>query len=95
MTELGFSIPNFKSMANTDLFLQPGQKPQHAEVFIKAAENENPGLWTYLPNGKWFDTLNQNLGQFWGGKDSAKDFFTKLKPEIDKAIKEGNPELFK
>ncbi|MGH2330705.1 ABC transporter substrate-binding protein [Thermoanaerobacter mathranii] len=95
MTELGFSIPNFKSMANTDLFLQPDQKPKHAEVYIKEAEVEAPGAWTYLPNGKWWDVLNQKLGLFWQDQNaSAVEFFTKIKPEIDKAIREGNPELF-
>ncbi len=95
MTDLGFSIPNFKSMSGTDVFLQPGQKPEHAEVFIKAAEAEPAGGWTYLPNSKWLDVLNQNLGKYWTGKDTAVDFFTKLKPEVDKALKEGNPDLFK
>lgn len=95
MTELGFSIPNFKSMSNSDVFLQPGQKPENAAVFIKAAENQNPGPWTYLPNGKWLDTLNQNLGKFWQGKETAAQFFDKLKPQVDKALQEGNPDLFK
>jgi multiple sugar transport system substrate-binding protein len=94
MTELGFQIPNFKSMADDEVYMQPGQKPEHAEVFIKAGEGQNPGLWTYLPNGKWLDTLNQNLGNFWTGKETAEAFFTKLKPMVEKDLKEGNPELF-
>jgi multiple sugar transport system substrate-binding protein len=94
-SELGFAIPNFKSMANTDVFLQPGQRPEHAEVFIKAAEAQSPGPWTYVPNNKWFDILNQNLGQLWDGKKTAEQLFNELKPEIDKALKEGNPQLFK
>jgi multiple sugar transport system substrate-binding protein len=93
-TEMGFAIPNFKSMANSDVFLQPGQKPEHAEVFIKAAESQNPGPWTNLPNNKWFDLLNQSLGQMWDGKKTAEALMNELKPEIDKAIKEGNPKLF-
>jgi len=94
MTELGFQIPNFRSMADDEVYTQPGQKPAHPEVFIKAGEGQQPGLWTYLPNGKWFDTLNQNLGKFWEGQEPAADFFTKLKPQIEKDLKEGNPELF-
>lgn len=95
MTELGFQIPNFKSMSNTDVFLQKGQKPEHAEVFINAAKGEGPGMWTYLPNGKWSDTLNQALGTYWKGTQSAQDFLNDLKPKVDAAIKQGNPELFK
>ncbi|AEI43853.1 ABC transporter substrate-binding protein [Paenibacillus mucilaginosus] len=95
MTELGFSIPNFKSMSNTDVFLQPGQKPEHASVFIKAAENQQAGPWTYLPNPKWSDTFNQKLAEFWVGTEPAQAFLDKMKPIIDKEIQEGNPEVFK
>jgi len=94
MTELGFQIPNFKSMADDEVYTQPGQKPAHPEVFVKAGEAQQPGPWTYLPNGKWLDTLNQYLGEFWSGKETAAEFFTRIKPEVEKALKEGNPELF-
>ena len=93
-TELGFQIPTFKSMSNTDLFLQPGQKPEHAEVFIKAAENERPGSWTLTPNGKWLDTFNQKSTDFFQGKTTAKEALDSMKEQIDKDLKEGNPELF-
>jgi multiple sugar transport system substrate-binding protein len=94
-SELGFAIPNFKSMANTDVFLQPGQKPEHAEVYIKMAEVQSPGPWTNLPNAKWWDTFNQKLGPMWDGKVTAEKLMNDLKPEIDKIIKETNPNLFK
>ncbi|GGA40682.1 sugar ABC transporter substrate-binding protein [Paenibacillus physcomitrellae] len=92
---MGFSIPSFKSMASTDVFLQPGQKPEHAEVFIKAVEKEEAGPWTVLPNAKWYDLLSQGLAPMWEGKKSAADVLNDLKPKIDAAIKEGNPALFK
>jgi multiple sugar transport system substrate-binding protein len=92
---MGFSIPSFKSMANTDVFLQPDQKPEHAEVFIKAVESQVAGPWTNLPNAKWFDMLSQGLAPMWEGKKSAADLLNELKPKIDAAIKEGNPNLFK
>lgn len=93
-TELGFQIPTFKSMSNTDLFLQPGQKPEHAEVFIKAAEYERPGSWTLTANGKWLDIFNQRAADFWEGKTTAEEALNNMKPEVDKALKEGNPALF-
>ncbi|GMX66808.1 sugar ABC transporter substrate-binding protein [Paenibacillus elgii] len=92
---MGFAIPSFKSMANSDVFLQPGQKPEHASVFLKAAENEIPGPWTNLPNAKWWDLLGQNLSDMWSGKKSAVDLMNELKPKMDQTIKEGNPALFK
>ncbi|OQP24307.1 ABC transporter substrate-binding protein [Geobacillus zalihae] len=93
-TKLGFAIPTYKSLSNTDLFLQPGQKPEHAEVFIEAAKNQRPGIWTLTPNNKWLDMLNQKLADLWNGKKSAKELMDSIKPGIDKALKEGNPELF-
>ncbi|MBU5441617.1 sugar ABC transporter substrate-binding protein [Paenibacillus sp. MSJ-34] len=92
---MGFSIPSFMSMANTDVFLQPGQKPEHAEVFIKAAEVQVAGPWTNLPNAKWYDMLAQGLAPMWEGKKTADQLLNDLKPKIDAAIKEGNPALFK
>lgn len=92
---MGFSIPSFKSMAKTDVFLQPGQKPENAQVFVKAAETQVAGPWTNLPNAKWYDTLAQGLAPMWEGQKSAGDLLNELKPKIDAAIKEGNPALFK
>jgi ABC-type sugar transport system, periplasmic component len=93
-TELGFQIPTFKSMSNTDVFLQKGQKPEHAEVFIKAAQDEKPGTWTLTPNGKWLDTFNQRISKLWNDNQPADKVLNDMKPEVDKALKEGNPELF-
>ncbi len=93
--EQGLTMPVYKSMANSPVFLTPGTKPEHAEVYLKAVENERPGPWTYVPNNKWFDTLNQKLGEMWQGKKSAKQVLDEIKPEIEKALREGNPELFK
>lgn len=94
-SELGFAIPNFKSMAGTDVFLQPGQKPANAQVFIKAAENQAAGPWTYTPNNKWWDIVNQKIGQLWDGKKTAVELMDEIKPEVDKALREGNPQLFR
>lgn len=93
-TELGFQIPVFKSMSDTDLFLQKGQKPEHAEVFIKAAEGERAGSWTLTANGKWLDYFNQKITDLWTGQASAEKVLNDMKPEVDKLLKEGNPEIF-
>lgn len=93
-TELGFQIPIFKSMSNTDIFLQKDQKPEHAEVFIKAAEGQRAGSWTLTSNNKWLDYFNQKITDLWTGKASAEKVLNDMKPEIDKLLKEGNPEIF-
>jgi multiple sugar transport system substrate-binding protein len=94
MAELGFSIPNFKSMASQEKFLQPDQKPANAQVFLMAAENQRPGPWTFVPNNKWFDVLNQNLGKMWSGEKTAAELMKELEPKIMEALKEGNPQYF-
>ncbi|WP_202080577.1 ABC transporter substrate-binding protein [Caldalkalibacillus salinus] len=93
-TELGFAIPTYRSLAETDDFLQPGQKPEHAHVFIQAAETQRAGPWALTPNNKWLDDLNQYLSELWDGERTAEDLLNDIKPEIDKALREGNPEIF-
>ncbi|MEV5025677.1 ABC transporter substrate-binding protein [Paenibacillus sp. LPE1-1-1.1] len=93
-SEQGLTMPVYKTMANSEVFLTLGEKPEHAEVFLKAVENELPGPWTYVPNNKWWDIVNQNLGQMWEGKKSAKELMDQIKPDVEKALREGNPELF-
>ena len=52
---LGFQIPNQIDLSNSDVFLQPDQKPENAEVFVEAARCERNGPWTYTPLfGQWF-----------------------------------------
>ncbi|MCC3373574.1 sugar ABC transporter substrate-binding protein [Cohnella sp. REN36] len=93
-SEQGLTMPVYKAMANSEVFLTPGAKPEHSEVFLQAVEHEQAGPWTYVPNNKWWDIVNQNLGQMWEGKKTAKELMDSIKPEVEKAIKEGNPELF-
>ncbi|RIK44616.1 MAG: sugar ABC transporter substrate-binding protein [Chloroflexi bacterium] len=53
---LGFQIPNQKDLANSNVFLQPDQKPENAEVFLEAARCELAGPWTRTPlYGQWFN----------------------------------------
>jgi len=91
----GFNIPNYPDMASTDLFLQPGQKPENAKVFIEMAKIEKPGPWNYYSNNKWWDILNQNLYKIWDGSESAEKVLAGLQPRIEQAIKEENPQYFK
>jgi len=94
-TELGFTLPIYKSMAESDVFRQPGQKPESADVFIKSAEMQTPTPNTWLPNLKWWDVFEGALSDVWEGKKSAKAAMDEVKPQVEEAIKEGNPHLFK
>ena len=53
--EAGFAIPNQKALASQEVFLQPGQDPANAIVFVEAAAVQRPGDWWSLPNSAWID----------------------------------------
>ncbi|WP_059102579.1 ABC transporter substrate-binding protein [Shouchella shacheensis] len=93
-TELGLAIPTYKSLSDTDVFLQPDQRPANAQAFLQAAENQRPGPWTLTPNNQWLDHVNQNLGDVWNGERSAEEVLNEIKEEVDELLKEGNPEIF-
>ena len=74
--EKGFAIPLQKELANTDVFLQPGQMPQNSKIFLKAAEIQGAGDWWYLTDHKWIDDWAGILnGDVRNGKKSMTEFF--------------------
>jgi len=83
---MGFQIPNQRRLAHTDLFLQPGQRPAHAEVFIAAALAERPFPTTRTPDNQWYDTLNQRLAAVWRGEKSAATLLKEIQPEVQKSL---------
>jgi multiple sugar transport system substrate-binding protein len=84
----GFQIPNQQYLARTEIFLQPGQRPEHAEVFIPAALAEEANPPTRTPDSKWFDTLNQRLPVIWRGEKPAAALLKQIQPEVQKALDE-------
>lgn len=74
--EAGFAIPNQKSVANTEAFLQSTKMPKNSIVFIEAAEVQTPGDWWYLKNKKWIDDWANLLnGDVRNGKITLSEFF--------------------
>ncbi|HMI86049.1 MAG TPA: sugar ABC transporter substrate-binding protein [Polyangiaceae bacterium] len=93
LTRTGLQLPNQRALAKTDLFLQPGQRPVHADVFVRAAKNSRPSAITETPNSFWFDVLSIFLDEVWRGRRTAASLFPELAPRIDAALRENNPEL--
>ncbi|MGJ9382262.1 ABC transporter substrate-binding protein [Salipaludibacillus sp. CF4.18] len=93
-TELGFAIPTYESLAETDVFLQPDQKPANAEAFIIGAKTQRPGPWNITPNNRWLDELNQNLGDVMNGERSAEEVLNEIQPAVQEFLEAGNPEIF-
>lgn len=74
--EAGFAIPLQKELANSDVFLQPGQDPKNSIVFVRAAEIQQAGDWWYLSDKKWIDDWAGVLnGDVRNGNKTMTEFF--------------------
>jgi multiple sugar transport system substrate-binding protein len=76
----------------TEVFLQPDQRPRHADVFVRAAESSRPSEATRTANAFWFDVFTSFTDEIWRGERTAADVFPKLKPRIDAALRTHNEE---
>lgn len=86
LTTTGFQLPNQRALASTSAFLQPGQRPTHAEVFVAAAEQSRPGPVTETPSGFWHDVFATYADEVWRGERRAADLFPKIAPRIDQTL---------
>jgi multiple sugar transport system substrate-binding protein len=93
LTKTGLQLPNQRALAMTEVFLQPGQRPDHADVFVRAALSSRPTAVTQTPNGFWFDVLSIFLDEVWRGRRTAASLFPELAPRINAALRENNPEF--
>jgi multiple sugar transport system substrate-binding protein len=93
LTKTGLQLPNQRALAMTDVFLQPGRRPVHADVFVRAALHSRPSAVTETPNSFWFDVLSIFLDEVWRGRRTAASLFPELAPRVDAALRENNPEL--
>lgn len=58
LMKTGFNVPNQKSIARSDAFLVSDQPPYNNAVFVRAAEVQRGGDWTYLPGRR----LDRGMG---------------------------------
>jgi len=84
----GFQIPNQRWLAKTDVFLQPGKRPEHAEVFIPAALAQRPGIRNFAPNPQWVDEFLQRINYVWKGDLTAEQGLKRMRPYVQKALDE-------
>ncbi|MFN3653064.1 MAG: ABC transporter substrate-binding protein [Armatimonadota bacterium] len=85
-TRTGFQVPNQKSLARTEVFLQPGQRPESAEVFIDAAEYQQSGVPTRTPDHEWWDLFIREIGAAYRGEKSVKEVLRSSRAEIQTAL---------
>lgn len=60
-TEEGFIIPNTMELSESDVFLQPDQKPANSQVFVDAAYYHTTGDWGFLPSKAWINEWSVDL----------------------------------
>ena len=89
LTTTGFQLPNQRALAQEAVFLQPGQRPAHARVFVDAAESSRPAPITQTPNAFWHDVFATYADEVWRGEQRAATLFPKIAPRIDQAIAAG------
>lgn len=51
--EAGFTIPNTKSLSNSNAFLQKAKSPANSQIFVQAAGYQTVGDWGFLPSKDW------------------------------------------
>jgi multiple sugar transport system substrate-binding protein len=90
MTKSGLQVPNQRWLAKTDVYMQKGQKPEHAEVFLASAADSRPGPWTDTPNTFWHDVYWTFVGKIWRGERKAKDLLPELSPLVNQTLRENN-----
>jgi len=84
----GFNIPNQISLAQSDVFLQPDQKPKNAQVFVDAAYYQTPGDWAYLPDSAWISVWAPTLnGAVLNGQMSVDEFFATFTDQTNEMLK--------
>ncbi|WP_437978170.1 sugar ABC transporter substrate-binding protein [Sorangium sp. So ce295] len=87
----GLQVPNQRSVAATAAFLQPGQRPAHAEVFLRAAETSRPSPETEMPNAFWHEVFSSFIPQVWRGERRARELLPALAPLVEQTMRENNP----
>lgn len=84
--ETGFQIPNQQWLSHTAIFLQPGRRPEHPEVFIEAARYQDAGPPTRTPDDEWWDLLHRSLSRAYRGEVSATEAVRSAAPEVQQAL---------
>ena len=85
--EAGFTIPNTKTLSNSESFLQSDKSPKNSKIFIDAAGYQTVGDWGYLPSKDWIqpwaNVLNSDV---LNGTKSLKDALDATEEETQKII---------
>ena len=88
LSSIGFNIPLYKDMANSEVFLREDTLPANKQAFILGAEHQEPLDTVYTMDDQWYTVLGSRMQPLWNDATvKAKDLMAKIKPEIDGLVK--------
>jgi len=88
LSSIGFNIPLYKDMANSEVFLKSDTKPANKQAFILGAEHQEPLDTVYTMDDQWYTVLGSRMQPLWNDPSTkAAELMAKIKPEIDSLVK--------
>lgn len=89
LMKTGFNVPNQKSIANSDEFLKSDLPPYNNAVFVRAAEVQRGGDWTYLPDDAWIEVWAPTLnGDVLNGVTTVDQLFSMYGQDVNEKLKD-------
>lgn len=90
LAKTGFNVPNQISVAKDPKgsFLSSTERPYNNSVFLKAAEFERGGEWTYVADDAWIEIWAPTLnGDVLNGKTTIEKMFSDYKSTVNDTLK--------
>ncbi len=90
LAETGFNVPNQISVATdpNGAFLSSDQRPYNNEVFLRAAEYERGGDWTYVTDDAWIEIWSPTFnGAVLNGEMTVEQMFATYKTRVNDQLK--------
>ncbi|MGF9823452.1 sugar ABC transporter substrate-binding protein [Brevibacillus agri] len=85
--EVGEAIPVKKSVANSEMFLNPSIKPDNKQVFLDSLEFAGT-IDTNAVFAEWLKVVTDNLAELFMDKMSVDDYITKTDEGVQKVLDE-------
>lgn len=87
--EGGFTIPNTKTLSNSNAFLQKKKSPANSKIFVNAAGYQTVGDWGFLPSKDWITPWSTLLNsKVLNGDMSLKDALDQTEAETQERVDE-------
>jgi multiple sugar transport system substrate-binding protein len=84
--QLGLGMPGLRSIAESDLFLQPGQQPEHSRVFLLETEIARP-LPAHTPKfQEWYEAWRQQMEPVMAGTEALDTALVRVDREINRIL---------